>query len=300
MTIAKSPHLEALERDGFVLIPSFLSPEELELLRSTTQKTTEWARAGNWRHVRTVPKQFPPWNVNLPEGANPAAEGIWGVQFLMHPSLPGHEVYTQHYFSKALRNVVKELLQCSDEDLVMELFNMLVRPERDFELRWHRDDIPPTATDVEELARLEKPAWHAQWNLALYDDESLIVVPGSHRRARTEAERNADPLEKNLPGQMIVTMKAGDIVFYNNNIFHRGAYDSSKERVTVHGTMGHVLGGNTNARNVLQHGIGSWVDQIDLSIIKDEEDRRVAEGMKERLIRMGRESGDNVGYSLEG
>ncbi|RFU36203.1 hypothetical protein B7463_g21, partial [Scytalidium lignicola] len=300
MTISKSPHLLSLERDGFVHIPSFLSPQELSILRTTTQKTTDYARAGNWPPVRTVPKQFPPWNLNLPTGANPAAEGIWGVQFLLHPDIPGHEVYTRHYFSKKIRDVVKELLQCEDEVLVLELFNMLVRPERDFELRWHRDDIPPTATDEEELARLKKPAWHAQWNLALYDDESLIVVPGSHRRARTAFERGADPFEKDVPGQIFVKMKAGDIVFYNNNIFHRGVYDSGKERMTLHGTMGHVLGGKTNARNVLQHGIGSWVDGIDLSIIEDEEDRRVAEGMKERLIRMGRENDGDVGYSLEG
>ncbi|KAH8812340.1 hypothetical protein F5884DRAFT_307851 [Xylogone sp. PMI_703] len=300
MTIPKSPHLLSLERDGFVLVQSFLSPEELSLLRATTKSTTEYARAGNWPHVRTVPKQFPPWNLNLAPGANPAAEGIWGVQFLLHPSLPGHEVYTRHYFSKKIRDLVKELLQCEDEDLVLELFNMLVRPEKDFELRWHRDDIPPTATDEEELARLEQPAGHAQWNLALYDDESLIVVPGSHARARTAVERAADPFEKNIPGQMFVKMKAGDIVFYNNNIFHRGAYDSSKERLTLHGTMGHVSAGKTNARNILQHGIGSWVDGIDLRVVEDEEDRKIAEGMKERLLKLGRENEGDVGYSLEG
>ena len=195
-------------------------------------------------------------------------------------------------------NIVKELLQCEDDELVMELFNLLCRPDKDFELRWHRDDIPATATAEEEIERLREPAWHAQWNLALYDDESLIVVPGSHVRARTAVERNAGPFEKGLPGEIKVRMKAGDVVFYNNNILHRGAYQSKLERMTLHGSMGHVGGSKLRATNVLQHGIGEWVGDIDLGVLEGEERER-AEGMRRRLIKMGDESGE-VGYSLEG
>jgi len=194
--------------------------------------------------------------------------------------------------------VVRQLLECEDDELVLELFNLLVRPDRDFELVWHRDDIPATATAEEEIQRLKEPAWHAQWNLALYDDDSLIVVPGSHVRARTERERSADPHEEGLPGEMRVKMKAGDVVFYNNNILHRGKYDSGKERMTLHGSMGHVGGSRLRATNVLQHGIGEWVESIDLSGLEEKEMHR-AEGMRRRLVKMGRESGP-VGYSLEG
>lgn len=35
--------------------------------------------------------------------------------------------------------------------------------------------IPPTATAEEEIERLSKPSYHAQWNFSLYDDASLIV-----------------------------------------------------------------------------------------------------------------------------
>ena len=44
----------------------------------------------------------------------------------------------------------------------------------------------------------------AQYNLALCPDTSLIVIPGSHRRVRTEIERNADPYDLMLPDQLIV------------------------------------------------------------------------------------------------
>jgi EEF1A N-terminal glycine/lysine methyltransferase len=289
-----SGYLSDLEKDGFVVVKSILTPSQLDSLRSAAASATALARAGDYPHVRTVGKQFPPWNA-----AEASSSGIWGVQHLMNPSLPGHDLFTSLYFSSAVLDIVKQLLgDCADDDLVMELFNMLVRPDRDFELRWHRDDIPAGATAEEELRRLGKPAWHAQYNLALYPDSSLVLVPGSHRRARTDVERFASPFEASIPEQITVDLEPGDIAFYDNNILHRGVYDSTKERLTLHGSVGHRGGSKDRARNVLQHGIGAWVADIDLSKV-DENDRMRAEGMRQRLVKMGGESGD-VGYSLEG
>ena len=169
----------------------------------------------------------------------------------------------------------------------MELFNLLVRPTKDFELRWHRDDVPPEATSEEEMERLAKPGWHAQWNMALYDDASLIVVPGTHARARTGEERNAAPFEANMPGQLIVELGPGDAVFYNNNILHRGKYDPRKERATLHGGMGHVKGGAERARNVLQHG-REWIGKVKLDGL-DEKQQERAKGMRSRLIKLAGE-----------
>ncbi len=201
-----------------MVVPSMLSTAELETLRDAAARTTALARAGRWPHIRTVGKQFPPWPSTAGDG------GIWGVQHLLHPDLPDSHVFLASYFSDGVMGVARELLRCADADdeLVMELFNMLVRPDSDFELRWHRDDIPADVDSVAEEARLAEPAWHAQWNLALWDDESLVLVPGSHARARTEAERAAAPFERDLPGQVVVRLRPGDVAFYNNNIFHRG------------------------------------------------------------------------------
>uniref|UniRef100_A0A060TIL6 ARAD1D47454p n=1 Tax=Blastobotrys adeninivorans TaxID=409370 RepID=A0A060TIL6_BLAAD len=289
-------YLESLKRDGYVRIPQVLSPEELETFRQAAQRTTKAAREGKWPYIRTIPKQFPPW------GSDPS-EGIWGVQHLMHPDLPDSPLFVAAYFNSKVRAVVKELLAeadpngepVKDEDLVMELYNMLVRPDKDFALRWHRDDVPPEATPEEEMKRLSEPGFHAQWNMPLYDDESLIVVTGSHARPRTDAERNADPFEDNMPNQDVVDMKAGDVIFYNNNIFHRGVYDSTKERMTLHGTMGHAKGAAHRARNVLQHGVREWIKDIRLDALNDE-DRKVAEEMRARLIKLGSDN-PNPGYS---
>lgn len=170
---------------------------------------------------------------------------------------------------------------------------MLVRPDHDFALRWHRDDVKPEASAAEERHRLEEPILHAQWNLALFDDSSLVVVPGSQRRARTDAERNADPYENDMAGQKIVHLKAGDLMFYNNNILHRGVYDSKIERMTLHGSMGMRSADPDRARNILQHGIGDWTARCDFSGLPAPMSQ-TAQKMQAALLEMG--GGSELGF----
>ncbi|KAJ4311600.1 hypothetical protein N0V94_007864 [Neodidymelliopsis sp. IMI 364377] len=279
---------ESLNRDGFVILSATLFPSfDLNALRAAASRMTDAARAGKWPHIRTLPKQFPPWPQD-------ASNGIWGVQHLLHPSNPDHVLFAKTYFDAELLKYVAALIGCETEDLTMELYNMLVRPDRDFALRWHRDDVPASATAEEEIERLRRPSHHAQWNLALYDDSSLVLVPGSHARARTDEERNADPFEPKLPGQVIVQLKAGQVAFYDNNVLHRGVYDSAKQRMTLHGSIGTVAAGGERARNVLQHGVGEWATEDGFAELEDGMRGR-AERMRERLVRLGRRSGD-VGF----
>ncbi|KAI0200914.1 phytanoyl-dioxygenase family protein [Astrocystis sublimbata] len=324
----------ALAENGFVIQRQILSSAELEALRRAARRTTERARSGHWPDVRTVGKQFPPWKQPLP--GEPPKDGIWGVQGLLNPRLGADaDVFAASYFHDTVLDVAKALLtyeadaeagECTDDDLVLELYNMLVRPESGFELEWHRDDIPRTATADEEARKLgildiasgekskgdgtpdsgtrtAKRYWNTQWNLALYADDSLIVIPGSHVRVRTSAERTASPHEPSLPGQLVVRLDPGDVVFYDNNILHRGVYASDKERMSLHGSVGRAGGGRFRATNVLQHGIGEWVDECDFSALSSapggERIRQRAEAMRARLVQLGRES-QNVGYSLTG
>ncbi|KAL8912460.1 MAG: hypothetical protein Q9171_002553 [Xanthocarpia ochracea] len=276
---------------GFVVLPAVLNPTQISCLRSTCDNIRSLAESGEWPHLRTLPKQFPPWSSD-------PSNGIWGIQHLLHPDMPFQNLFSASYFNDTIIHTVKQLLDCEEDDLVMELYNLLVRPTRDFELRWHRDDIPPSASVEEEEKRLQEPAWHAQWNLALYDDDSLIVVPGSHKRARTGQEREADAYEKDMPGQLVVEVKAGDVVFYDNNILHRGVYDSNKARATLHGSIGHVAGGNARARNVLQHGTAKWVERCRFDEL-EEVMRHRAEMMRRKLVNMGKVQGGATAFSHE-
>jgi hypothetical protein len=75
------------------------------------------------------------------------------------------------------------------------------------------------------------------------------------------------------------------MAFYNNNILHRGAYKCNVERMTLHGSVGHVQGGAMRARNVLQHG-REWIGKVNLSGL-DENEKEIAEGMRDRLVALG-------------
>lgn len=130
------------------------------------------------------------------------------------------------------------------------------------------------------------------------------MVPGSHRRARTEIERNAAPYEPSLPGQLVVELQPGDAVFYDSNILHRGVYKAKPEggeetRLTLHGSVG--LKGSESERDkkvrataVLQHGVGAWIGREDAAFGLGQG----AENMRKNLIAMG--TGEGVGYSLQG
>lgn len=291
MAIHPNPTLirSQLQRDGYVIVPSVVQGKDLEKLRAACHEITKIARAGKWPYLRTIPKQFPPWPKD-------PSNGIWGVQHLLHPSNPGHALFAANYFSDSIINCVKDIIGCqNDDELVMELYNLLVTPDRDFALRWHRDDIAATATAKEELERLNKPAWHAQWNLALYDDECLIIVPGSHKRARTDAERSVDPYASDMSGQKAIFVEAGSAVFFDNNLFHRAVYDSKIERMTLHGCIGHVDGSQERARNVLQHGVGEWIEKCEFSTLQPDMKVR-AERMRLNLKTIG-DASDDVGFS---
>jgi hypothetical protein len=59
------------------------------------------------------------------------------VQHLLHPSIPGRALFADVCFSDEILDVVRELLGgVLEEELVIELFNLLVSPsrEKDFEL----------------------------------------------------------------------------------------------------------------------------------------------------------------------
>ena len=77
---------------------------------------------------------------------------------------------------------------------------------------------------------------YIQWNISLYDDDVLWVIPGSHARANTAAE-NAQLEEDNrapMPGAVQVKLRAGQGVCYTNMIFHWGSNYSSKLRRCIH------------------------------------------------------------------
>ena len=177
---------------GYVVLEGIISadpssPLSLDNLRKSAEEAIQQTRRGDWPHRRVVGNAFPPYDKENPDS--------WGVQHLMNPAI-GAELSTtfqQFYGSSPLLEVASVLLDSPAERMQMELFNLLINPEAHcFALGWHRDDIKPDVDETEELARLDTPTYGVQFNTALYDDDCLFIVPGSHARLRTEAERLAN------------------------------------------------------------------------------------------------------------
>ncbi len=104
---------------------------------------------------------------------------------------------------------------------------------------WHRDhhpiDTAPLQGYLDDI--LETGPRYVQWNLSLYDDSVLWVIPGSHLRVNTDEENGqllADPRVP-LPNGVQTHLNAGDGVVYILPILHWGSNYSRKMRRTIHG-----------------------------------------------------------------
>jgi len=177
---------------------------------------------------------------------------------------------------------------------------MLINPERaDFALRWHRDDVRESATADEEREALSKWQYGVQWNTALLEDACLFVVPGSHAAPRAPGQRAhsstldppRDPMD--MPGAVRVVLKPGETVFYNSNILHCAAYTHTAPRLTLHACIGCTRGGNSRARNVLQHGL-AWMEGEQFRETLNETGKE----MLERLVKM-KQGASDVEFSLQ-
>ena len=104
---------------------------------------------------------------------------------------------------------------------------------------WHRDFHPRGEGPLNGLQSdmMENGPSYVQWNIPLYDDNVLMIVPGSHRRPNTpeeDASMERDPKAR-LPGSINVELNAGDGAAYTNLIWHSGSDYSTKLRRTLHG-----------------------------------------------------------------
>ena len=115
---------------------------------------------------------------------------------------------------------------------------LLCNPVRDHGPdKWHRDTSPAADAPLQGLATdlMANGPGYVQWNVPLYDDDVLWVIPGSHRRDNTEEEERqwVEDNRAPLPGAIPVELKAGDAVVYTNFILHWPSNYSSKLRRTI-------------------------------------------------------------------
>jgi ectoine hydroxylase-related dioxygenase (phytanoyl-CoA dioxygenase family) len=226
--------------DGYVIIDEAVEPAMLEPLRAATGRVTERTRAGEWPHKRGAPDN-----------------DIWGVSHLLHPDLDA-PIFADYMASAPVLDVAADLLDTPE--LRLELVNMLVNPARaPHKIGWHRDLLRREVLPEEEITILRQLQDGIQWNTALYDEACLLIVPGTHRRCATEEERDVQfrrPMDP-IPGQLAVELKAGQGVYYNSQLIHRGIYPHDRRRETIHACM-HVAGSAAH-RNYYYDSL-KWMD----------------------------------------
>ena len=223
---------EQLQREGYVILSQVVPAEQLARLRLDIEAVVQRQRAAD-----------PAWDSTSQPRAQIAkfvdAETLGALEFLVH----------DHTYGISAR-----LLGCPDAAVAATAAEVLCNPEftpgapsppgqswGTDPRNWHRDVRPDTDGPLEPLLedqRANGPA-HVQWNIALYEDQHLHVVPGSQRRLTQQIETSH--LEREsvgtlpLPASRRVELGPGDGVVYNNAILHWGSeYSAAKKRRTLH------------------------------------------------------------------
>ena len=218
--------------DGYLVLRQVIPPDRLDDLRASYEHLLERQRT-IWSAER---------NPNDPPG------GVWGTS--AQPRLylqrsPLANLIDQHSASAVeiwlhpnTQGVSSRLLDLPDT-AVTEMMLMCNPISNRGPATWHRDlhpiDTAPLQGYIDDI--VETGPRYVQWNIPLYDDEVLWVVPGSHLRLNTDQENNqllADPCVP-LPNGIQTHLKAGDGVVYILPILHWGSNYSTKMRRTIHG-----------------------------------------------------------------
>ena len=124
-------------------------------------------------------------------------------------------------------------------DVGLQQMFLMCNPETDYgpDL-WHRDTQPMSRAPLAGIQAdmLANGPGYVQWNISLYDDDVLWVVPGSHRRLNT-AQENRELLKNRrvpLSSGMQVKLEAGDGVMYISTMLHWPSNYSTKLRRVIH------------------------------------------------------------------
>ena len=212
---------------GFVVLREVIPPAELEALRTAFETLVDRQRE-RWAAER---------------GPDDPPGGAWEIggqpRLVNFEQLIDGETAAAVEFCLGERTLGASRQIMGAEEAVPTGLMMMCNPVKDHgPANWHRDIHPIDQAPLRGLQQdlMANGPGYLQWNIPLYDDDVLWVVPGSHCRANTEQENRqllADA-KVPLPGSVPVALKAGDGVVYTNTILHWGSNYSTVKRRTVH------------------------------------------------------------------
>ena len=216
--------------EGYLILRGMIPPRDLEILRRS--------------YETLVDRQRGIWKEEAARGAAPA--DVWQASAqprlnLTRPPYLGDRETAPAFEFWLHENVqgVSSVLLDEDDAPPTEMM-LMCNPVRDHgPARWHRDFYPPLNCPLMAYAEdiVECGPRYVQWNVPLYDDSVLWVIPGSHVRRNTPEENasmSRDPRSP-APGGVQTHLRAGDGVVYILPILHWGSNYTTKRRRTIHG-----------------------------------------------------------------
>jgi len=219
---------------GFTILRGLIPPSLLTDLRRETDKARDIARA-----------KYGPQTQRL--------QPVYAYDEL------NHQTFRDFLNLPELQATVNGIL--GDDHGQSDIMGVLLEPSSSaWATNWHRDwvhhDARVDKVDFEKV--MMNPLMFNQFNAPLYDDHSLWVIPGSHNRLDTEAEKTAfgaipvpapkidDSMSlaerelicseyvRQMPGATPTALFAGDCAFYRSCQWHIGTYVPYTKRATLH------------------------------------------------------------------
>ena len=264
--------------EGYVVLRNVIPVEELDALRASYEILVERQKA-IWAQERKP---------DDPPG------GVWETsaqpRLLLHHS-PLVDLINEDtasaveiWLHENTQGASSELLGVSDA-AVTEMM-LMCNPVRDRgPAHWHRDLYPPYGAPLQGYVDdiIEVGPRYVQWNLCLYDDDVLCVIPGSHARLNTKRENEQLRTNRSIPfpGSVQTHLNAGDGVAYILPILHWGSNYSTKMRRTIHGGFSTFTQyGNQNYMKYLstsaQETFERWIQRSEQMITHTESALRTA------------------------
>lgn len=237
-----------LSEHGYVVVDGLVPVELLLRLRAAARRLVPRVRGGG----RQLDARVPGLQNDLLRSDSQS--------YVLTP-LGNEPCFAEYYASLDLLRFVTAFLERSADQLCLGDFALFAqREESEFNSSFHRDarwrevtsaggaaagerhidgDAVTDRVAAEDRRRMtvaEKGG--VGFHLALLDDSHFELIPGSHRRARTQAEM--DEPAADIPQAQRVHLRAGQTLFWDGDSIHRGVPTDGSERLTLHACWGSV------------------------------------------------------------
>ena len=218
--------VDEYREEGYLITEDAVQPKMLEELARAARRVVDRVRSGEVVDDEDGVRTGGP-------GAEPAF-----VTGLMAPEF-GEPVFAEYLGSEEVAACIRPFL---GDELRLGWVH-LCAIAGDYRGGWHRDvgGQDRNAGYEEETALLARyRKYMVKWHMALVDDPCLWIVPGSHRRYRTDQEKEClvNGGQGELPDGLRIDLKKGQTIFWNGNTIHRGRKPRGmKERSTLMGAL---------------------------------------------------------------